>query len=246
MAYACVRVPVCICTCMRTASSPRPSRRFYFHATACFCLAVEPRCYLPSCAKLLHTWQFIFRMISQKSIRSCKDESAVAVANWCSLAGRFEERRKVGGGEGTPLIILSGGKGWGWAWAASLHALIKAADDLWMNSQLAAASLAAALARSKSPARVERAGVEIPAGRRHTISVGVCLLGDNAKGLVDHTRMRKKNKKKKTSRHSVGKKIQLCCCECVGPLVPWGSAQSKRLCRNFGVTLPLSQPLCAT
>lgn len=97
-------------------------------------------------------------------------------------------------------------------------------------------------ARSKSSARVERAGVAIPAGRRRTISVGVCLLGDNAKGRVDHARMQQQ----KTSRHSGGRKSQLCCCECVGLLVPRGSAQSKRLCRNSGVTLPLSQLLCAT
>lgn len=40
-------------------------------------------------------------MISQKSIRSCKDKYQIALANWCSLWG-------------TPLIMLSWGVGRGW------------------------------------------------------------------------------------------------------------------------------------
>lgn len=66
----------------------------YFHAEACFCSPTERRYYHPSFSKLLCTWQFIFCMISQKSIRSCKDKYQIAPANWCSFGG-------------TPLIMLS-------------------------------------------------------------------------------------------------------------------------------------------
>lgn len=113
-----------------TASSTQPSCGIYFHAKACFCLAAERRYYLPSYTKLLHTWQFIFCMISQKSIRSCKDKYEIAAANWCGLGG-------------TPLIMLSGrvGLGLSMVYLASPDALIKSADDLWMNSQLAVPSL---------------------------------------------------------------------------------------------------------
>lgn len=70
----------------------------YFHAEARFCLPAERRYYRPSFSKLLRTWQFIFCIISQKSIRSCKDKYQIALANWCSLGG-------------TPLIMLSWGVG---------------------------------------------------------------------------------------------------------------------------------------
>lgn len=41
-----------------------------------------------------HTWQFIFCMISQKSMQSCKEQYQIVLANWWSL-------------DGTPLIMLS-------------------------------------------------------------------------------------------------------------------------------------------
>lgn len=90
----CVFVRVC------AASSAQPLCGIYFHAKACFCLAAERRYYPPSYTKLLHTWQFIFCMISQKSIRSCKDKYEIAAANWCGLGG-------------TPLIMLCGRVGLG-------------------------------------------------------------------------------------------------------------------------------------
>lgn len=118
----------------------------YFHAKACFCSPAERRYYHPSFSKLLHTWQFIFCMISQKSIRSCKDKYQIAMANWCSLGW-------------TPLIMLSWGSGDEvWVYPASLHALIKSPDDLWMNSQLVVPSLPMVLQGLGAQVCIKRVG----------------------------------------------------------------------------------------
>lgn len=130
-------------------SSTQPLCGIYFYAEACFCSPAERRYYHPSFSKLLRTWQFIFCMISQKSIRSCKDKYQIALANWCSLGG-------------TPLIMLSwGGGGEVWVYPASLHALIKAPDDLWMNSRLAVPSLPMVLQGLGAQVCIKRAGKQL-------------------------------------------------------------------------------------
>lgn len=75
--------------------------------SVCVCVCVCPLWYLfPGWGLFLnagiaalrspssHTWQFIFCMISQKSMQSCKDQYQIVLANWWSL-------------DWTPLIMLS-------------------------------------------------------------------------------------------------------------------------------------------
>lgn len=113
----------------REVSSTQPLCASRFHAGACFCSPTERRYHHRSFSKLLCTWQFIFCMISQKPIRSCKDKYQIAPANWCSLGG-------------TPLIMLSWlGSGELRVDPESRRALIKSLDDLGMNLKPKVASL---------------------------------------------------------------------------------------------------------
>lgn len=167
----CVFVRVC------AASSTQPLCGIYFHAKACFCLAAERRYYLPSYTKLLHTWQFIFCMISQKSIRSCKDKYEIAAANWCGLGG-------------TPLIMLSGRVGLGLSLGLPSKSSCINKISRWSMNEFTAGSavITHGSARSKSLACVKTVG-GINGGTTFWEAVSAQLQGEGQDVVVDQMRM---------------------------------------------------------